>query len=43
LQLFKFINEKSIVVILLDDSFRVISVEKFFLNKRLRHFGLKNN
>ena len=37
------LREKSILIILLDDNFRVISVEKFFLDKRLRHFGLKKN
>jgi len=37
------LREKSILIILLDNNFRVISVEKFFLDKRLRHFGLKNN
>ena len=37
------LREKSILIILLDDTFKVMSVEKFFLDKRLRHFGLKNN
>jgi glycosyltransferase involved in cell wall biosynthesis len=37
------LREKSILIILLDDTFKIMSVEKFFLDKRLRHFGLKNN
>jgi hypothetical protein len=37
------LREKSILIILLDNNFKVMSVEKFFLDKRLRHFGLKNN
>jgi hypothetical protein len=37
------LREQSILIILLDDNFKVISIEKFFLDKRLRHFGLKKN
>jgi hypothetical protein len=37
------LREQSILIILLDSNFRLISIEKFFLGKRLRHFGLKEN
>jgi hypothetical protein len=37
------LREQSILIILLDNNLRVISIEKFFLDKRLRHFGLKEN
>lgn len=35
------LKEKSILVILLDDNFRVISVEKFFLDKKTKAFWIK--
>ena len=37
------LREQSILIILLDNNLRLISIEKFFLDKRLRHFGLKEN